>query len=112
VLYGKGSIFGMAVGLKRHQARCAGKPRSRAGTHSEKATARKTRVAAAAAMPPVKMEGDGVEKEDIDFVDTLKYLGFHFESGGDRWHHVEIWVAMAASARGNHGGRSNLGPGF
>jgi hypothetical protein len=48
----------------------------------------------------VKMEGDGVEEEDIDFVDTFKYLGFHFESGGDRWHHVEIRMAMAASAFG------------
>jgi ribonuclease HI len=46
------------------------------------------------------MEGDGVEEEDIDFVDTFKYLGFHFESGGDRWHHVEIRMAMAASAFG------------
>jgi hypothetical protein len=25
---------------------------------------------------------------------------FHFESGGDRWHHVEIRMAMAASAFG------------
>ena len=62
--------------------------------------ARKTRAAAAAAMAPVKMKGDGVEEEDIDFVDTFKYLGFHFESGGDRWHHVEIRMAMAASAFG------------
>ena len=100
VLYGKGSIFDTAAGLKIHQARCAGKPRSRAGTRSEKAMARKTRAAAAAAIPPVKMEGDGVEEEDIDFVSTFKYLGFHFESGGDRWHHVEIRMAMAASAFG------------
>jgi hypothetical protein len=48
----------------------------------------------------VKMEGDGVEAEDIGFVDSFKYLGFHFESGGDRWHHVEIRMAMAASAFG------------
>eukprot|EP01050_Picozoa_sp_SAG11_P011303 SAG11_NODE_1188_length_5587_cov_3.059402_1_plen_49_part_10 len=47
--------------------------------------ARKTRASAAATIPPVKMEGDGVEEEDIDFVSTFKYLGFHFESGGDRW---------------------------
>eukprot|EP01050_Picozoa_sp_SAG11_P025622 SAG11_NODE_5846_length_1449_cov_4.767407_1_plen_224_part_00 len=82
VLYGKGSIFDTAAGLKRHQARCAGKPRSRAGTRSEKAMARKTRESAAATIPPVKMEGDGVEEDDIDFVSTFKYLGFHFESAG------------------------------
>ena len=28
-------------------------------------------------MAPVKMKGDGVEEEDIVFVDTFKYLGFH-----------------------------------
>ena len=38
--------------------------------------------------------------EDIGFIDTFKYLGFHLESGGDGWHHVEIWMAMAASAFG------------
>jgi hypothetical protein len=32
-------------------------------------------------MAPVKMEGDGVEEEHISFVDTFKYLDFHFESG-------------------------------
>jgi hypothetical protein len=42
--------------------------------------ARKTRAAAAAAMTPVKMDGDGVEEEDIGFVDSFKYLGFHFEN--------------------------------
>jgi hypothetical protein len=62
--------------------------------------ARKTRAAAVVAMPLVKMEGDGVEEEDIHFVDCFEYLGFHFESGGDRWHHVEIRMAMAASAFG------------
>ena len=50
--------------------------------------ARKKREAAAAAMTPMKMKGDGVEEEDIRFVDSFKYLGFHFESGGARWQHV------------------------
>jgi hypothetical protein len=36
--------------------------------------------------------------EDIGFTDNFKYLGFHFESGGDRCHHVEIQMAMVASA--------------
>jgi hypothetical protein len=39
-------------------------------------------------------------RKDIDFVDTFEYLGFHFKSGGDRWHHVEIRMAMVASALG------------
>ena len=39
-------------------------------------------------------------RKDIDFVDTFEYLGFHFKSGGDRWHHVEIRMAMVASAFG------------
>ena len=98
VLYGKRSIFGSAVGLKRHRAWCA----EQCWAMARWAMARKTRAAAAAAaaIAPVKMEGDGVEDRDTGFVDSFKYFGSHFESGGDRWHHVEIRMAMAASAIG------------
>ena len=44
------------------------------------------------------MLGDGVEEEDISFVWEFKYLGFNFQSDGDMWRHVEVQMAMAASA--------------
>eukprot|EP01052_Picozoa_sp_SAG31_P011092 SAG31_NODE_621_length_13502_cov_18.057002_5_plen_845_part_00 len=100
VLFGKGSIFETAAGLKRHMARCGSKPRSRAGTRSEKAMDRSKRVKAAKSRAPVKMEGDGVEEEDISFVWEFKYLGFYFQSDGDLWRHVEVRMAMAATAFG------------
>eukprot|EP01050_Picozoa_sp_SAG11_P048058 SAG11_NODE_25503_length_358_cov_0.594595_1_plen_63_part_01 len=63
MLYGKGSIFDSEAGLKRHMARCGCKPRSRAGTKSEKAMHRKQRVKAAEEEAPIKMEGDGTDPE-------------------------------------------------
>ena len=61
---------------------------------------RKKQAEEAARTPPVKMRGDGVEEEDIGFVSTFKYLGFHFSNGGDIWRHVQIRMAQAASAFG------------
>eukprot|EP01052_Picozoa_sp_SAG31_P034035 SAG31_NODE_3920_length_3750_cov_18.007121_1_plen_81_part_10 len=75
VYYGKGSIFSTEAGLKRHEARCGAKPRSRAGTRSEKTMDKKKRARIAKATAPVKMEGDGTEEEDIAFTSNFKYLG-------------------------------------
>eukprot|EP01050_Picozoa_sp_SAG11_P005411 SAG11_NODE_381_length_9941_cov_11.761885_12_plen_448_part_01 len=100
VLYGKGSIFSTVAGLKRHMARCEGRPRSRVGTRSEKAMQRRQRVAAAEAEAPVIMKGDGTEEENISYKFDFKYLGFWFQSDGDSWRHVEIRMAMAGSAFG------------
>ena len=100
VLYGKGSIFSSAAGLKRHMARCEGKPRSRAGTRSEKAMHRRQRIMTAEAEAPIIMKGDGIEEENIAFKFEFKYLGFWFQSDGDNWRHIEIRMAMAGSASG------------
>jgi ribonuclease HI len=57
-------------------------------------------VAVAEAQAPVRMRGDGQEPEDLGFTHDFKYLGFNFACDGDRWRHVEIRMAMAASAFG------------
>ena len=70
----------------------------RATDHASMSKYALRRAEEAARTPPVKMRGDGTEEEDISFVSSFKYLGFHFGNGGDLWRHVQIRMAQAASS--------------
>ena len=90
---GKGSIFETERGLKRHQARCGNKKRSRTGTRTLRAAVRAKKEEAAESRTPIQA-GPGSEAA-AEFVFDFKYLGFWFAGDGYKWRHVQIRMAMA-----------------